>query len=186
MSKKYKYQNPQVIYFSTCTVMGWVDVFTKDIYRDVIIDSLRYCRKHKGLEVIGYVIMSNHIHLLIRSEGKNLLSETMRDFKRHTARQIMLRIESDLSFGYESRKNWMLRLFSFYGMRKGNTPKYHFWQEGDHPKEIQDEDMLYQKLEYIHLTPVRGGWVCQPEDFRYSSAGYYQGFVSDILEVRAV
>ncbi len=61
-------------------------------YRDIIIESLKYCQKHKGLEIHAFVIMLNHIHLLARS-SKESLSDTIRDFKRHKSKQVDRAIE---------------------------------------------------------------------------------------------
>jgi len=52
------------LYYLTFSNCRWVDVFTRKIYRDIVIESFAYCQKHKGLELFAYVIMSNHIHLL--------------------------------------------------------------------------------------------------------------------------
>ncbi len=51
--------------------------------------------------------------------------------------------------------------------------EYQFWQEGSHPEMIQDENMMWQKLEYIHNNPVKRGYVDEPTHWRYSSARNY-------------
>ena len=57
-------------------------------YRDVIIEALKYCKEHKGLILYGYVIMSNHIHLIIQSK-ESKLSDLVRDFKKFTSKNIL-------------------------------------------------------------------------------------------------
>ena len=75
------------MYFLTITVVGWIDVFTRQSYRDFVIDSLKYCQHSKGLNIYAYVIMSNHLHMIVHSpEGK--LSDIIRDFKKFTSRKI--------------------------------------------------------------------------------------------------
>ncbi|WP_306565769.1 transposase [Flavobacterium lindanitolerans] len=75
-------------HFITATLVDWIDVFTRKNYRDCIIDCLDFCIKNKGMTVYGFVIMSNHIHLIIHSkEGK--LSDLIRDFKKFTAKTIL-------------------------------------------------------------------------------------------------
>jgi REP element-mobilizing transposase RayT len=67
--------------------------FTRQTYRDIIIESLDYCIKNKGMILYGYVILSNHIHLILQSEeGK--LSDLIRDFKKFTAKSILEKIQN--------------------------------------------------------------------------------------------
>jgi len=69
-------------------------VFTRKSYKDVIIDCLDFCIKNKGMILYGYVIMSNHIHLIIQSrDGK--LSDLIRDFKKFTAKRILNKIQEE-------------------------------------------------------------------------------------------
>jgi hypothetical protein len=60
MSVKYKIRDQHGLNYLTCTICGWVDLFTRAEYRDIVLDSWRYCTEHKGLQIWGYVIMSNH------------------------------------------------------------------------------------------------------------------------------
>jgi REP element-mobilizing transposase RayT len=61
----YQIKNQTGLYFLTLQVVGWVDIFTRQSYRDIIIDSFVFCRKSKGLKVYAYVIMSNHVHCIV-------------------------------------------------------------------------------------------------------------------------
>ncbi len=79
-------------YFVTFTVHQWVDVFTRNDYKDILIDSLKHCQKEKGLLIYEWVIMTNHIHLILSSEG-DPLSDIIRDFKKYTSRKIIDAIE---------------------------------------------------------------------------------------------
>ena len=102
-------------YFVTFTVVEWIDIFTRPIYRDILVASLNYCIKHKGLVVYGWVIMSNHIHLIISTKTyQENISEIIRDFKKFTSGEIVWAISSDR----ESRREWMLSLMS-QEIRKG-------------------------------------------------------------------
>ncbi len=85
MKEGYTIKYQEIPHFITCTVVDWIDVFTKKVYKDIVIASLDYCIKEKGMILYGYVIMSNHIHLMIQSkEGK--LSDLIRDFKKITSK----------------------------------------------------------------------------------------------------
>lgn len=99
MSTGYKIAEKDGLYYLTFQIVGWVDLFTRKIYRDIAIDSFKYCQQNKGLSLFAYVIMSNHIHFLAQSES-NDLSGTIRDFKNYTSKKI-LEVIND---GIESRK----------------------------------------------------------------------------------
>ncbi len=58
----YRIGDQNALHYITVTNVEWVDIFTKRRYKDIIIESLKYCREQKGLELYGYVIMTNHIH----------------------------------------------------------------------------------------------------------------------------
>ena len=77
MTTGYRIEKASNTYFLTFTVVDWVDVFTRKIYRDIVIDSFTYCRNFKGLQVWAYVIMSNHFHLALETAEPNL-SEGMK------------------------------------------------------------------------------------------------------------
>jgi putative transposase len=165
MGFAYRISEQSGVYFITCTVSRWVDVYSRSLYADIVVDSLRYCQLHKGLKIYGWVIMTNHIHLIVSSEVPHRLSDVLRDFKKFTASKILDRIKSST---WESRKAWMIWLFN----RGGNQ---RFWKPGFHPKEIHTQAFFEQKLEYIHLNPVRAGLVDTPEAWRYSSARDFAG-----------
>lgn len=155
-------------HFITATVVDWVDVFSRKAYRNCIIESLDFCIKNKGMILYGFVIMSNHIHLIIQSD-KNKLSDLIRDFKKFTAKTILHKIETEP----ESRADWMLKRFEFACKSHSRNEKYQFWQYGNHPEEIFSEKFFWSKLDYIHLNPVRAGIVVKASHYLYSSASNY-------------
>ena len=87
MAIAYQIRNQEGLYFLTFQIVGWVDIFTRKCYRDIMIDSLAYCRKNKGLELYAYVNRTNHVHLIVRS-SKGDLSGLVRDLKKYTSKQI--------------------------------------------------------------------------------------------------
>jgi REP element-mobilizing transposase RayT len=102
MSTGYQISEQDELYYVTFQIVRWVDIFTRQVYRDIVIDSLKFCQQHKGLEIYAFVIMSNHIHLLIRSQEARL-SDTIRVFKSFTAKKILEAINTES----ESRKEWI-------------------------------------------------------------------------------
>jgi putative transposase len=95
MSRKYKIRDQDKLYFVTFTVIGWLDVFIRKGYRDIFLDSLKYCQQHKGLEVCAYCIMSSHIHLIIGRHGDPALEAIIRDLKKFTASAVIKAIKNN-------------------------------------------------------------------------------------------
>jgi len=157
--------------FLTMTIVGWIDVFSRPVYRDIIIESLDYCRKHKGLIIVAYVIMSNHVHLIAQAEESSDqgLSEILRDFKKFTSKKILSAIKTQA----ESRREWMLRLFKYYAKYNTNNREYQFWIQNNHPTALWHPEVVWQKIDYIHKNPVRAKIVGEPEHYLYSSASNY-------------
>lgn len=177
MTAGYRIGNQSAAYFLTFTVVDWVDVFTRKCYRDLIIDSLGYCRKFKGLRIWAYVIMSNHMHVIFSADNDNL-PDVLRDFKRHTASKIMKAINEN----NESRRDWMLKRFEFSARSNLRNGDRQFWQHDNHAMQLESDKFLAQKLNYIHLNPVRAGLVRNSEDWIYSSASNYS-CKDSILEI---
>lgn len=173
MPTGYQIQDPAAPYFLTLQVVDWVDAFTRKAYRDIVLESLTYCRQHKGLDVYGYVVMSNHIHLMVRAKQENL-PDVLRDFKKFTASRILKLIAES---GTESRKDWMLKRFEFAAQRHVRNSTYQFWTHENHAVEIISNKFIDQKLNYIHENPVRAGWVEEAQEYLYSSARNYGGRV---------
>ncbi|CAM3948852.1 transposase [Mucilaginibacter galii] len=171
MSRNYKFHHPGNPHFVTITTVNWIDVFTRIVYKDILIDSLKYCIRNKGLQVHAWVIMSNHVHLII-SPTAQTLPEIMRDLKRHTAKTLLNAIADHPQ---ESRKEWMLWHFKRAGQHNPNNEDYQFWQQGSHPIELWSNEVMQQKLDYLHNNPVTAGWVDEPHHYLYSSARDYVG-----------
>jgi len=168
MSTGYQIEDQSALYYLTLQVVDWIDVFTRQIYRDIVIDSLKYCQQKKGLQIFGYVIMSNHIHLIANSPDGHL-SETLRDFKKFTARTIISAIKE----GNESRRDWMLNRFEFNAKQHSRNENYQLWTHENHAVILYSNDFIQEKLEYLHNNPVRARIVEKPEEYLYSSARNY-------------
>ena len=169
----YKIRNQQAIHFITFAVINWIDVFTRKEYKDIILDSLRHCKKEKGLSIYSWVIMSNHIHFILSAKEGYELSNILRDFKKYSSDKVIKAIEQNTE---ESRKDWMLKLFKLAGKKNPRNSCYQFWQQDNHPIELNSNYLVDQKLEYIHNNPVKAGIVEKAEDYLYSSAiDYYTG-----------
>jgi len=169
MSDKYKISDAFSAHFITMTISEWVDVFSRNKQKLAMIDSLNYCRENKGLTIFAYVIMPNHIHMICRADGEIGLSDILRDFKTHTSKKIIKLIQEEP----ESRRKWMLEIFSKACSHLRSKQKFKVWQNGNQAKEIFSAAFFYEKLEYIHNNPVEELIVENPEDYMFSSARNY-------------
>ena len=117
------------------------------------------------MRLFGYVILENHLHFIAAAER---LSDEVGDFKSFTARKIIDHLQ-------ERRERTLLRqLVAEKDPLRVDRP-YQLWQEGSHPEQITSDEMMVQKLEYIHNNPVKRGYVDDPAHWRYSSARNYLG-----------
>jgi putative transposase len=169
MSEKYKIHDHEKAYFVTMTVTGWIDVFSRKSYKLKIVESLTYCQKNKGLEIFGWCLMSNHLHMIVKAVGHQTLPEIHRDFKKFTSKAIIKMINEQP----ESRREWMLKQFEYRGKLLKRIKNYKFWQDGNHAEIIFSPEIFYQKLDYIHNNPVKDMIVSVPEEYIFSSARNY-------------
>lgn len=164
----YKIRDQFGLFFMTFTVVDWMDLFSRKLYRDILIKNLMHCRLHKDLLVEAYVIMTNHMHVIWQSKpGK--LSDTLRDYKSFCTKELIEAIENSP----ERRKDWLLRAFKFHAKGTNQNKDYKVWTNDNHPEQIFSEKFMRTKLDYIHDNPVRACWVEGPEDYLYSSASNY-------------
>ncbi|MFC2110814.1 transposase [Bacteroidota bacterium] len=146
MSRKYKFINPDGIYFVSFAVQEWVDVFRRNEYKEILIENLDYCQKNKVLEIFAWCIMTNHVHLIIRAEEGYLLQDILRDYKKFTSKAVIKAIKENTR---ESRREeWLLNHFT---TSEGNR----FWRADNKPIELWSIAVIKQKLNYTHQNPVK-------------------------------
>lgn len=180
MSTGYQIKEQGGSYYLTLQIVEWIDLFSRIDYRDIVIDNLKYCQQHKGLVVYAYVIMSNHIHLIVQAESNNL-SAVIRDFKSYTSKCLLKQIIE----GNESRREWLLLLFNKAAQKHKRNSKYQVFTHENHAVELYSDKFIDQKLEYIHENPVRAGIVKEPEEYIYCSASNY-ALQSSIMDVEII
>ncbi len=150
-------------YFMTLTIVGWLPVFTRPEAVDILYDSWRYLRRECEFSLFGYVILENHVHVIAKAPE---LPTVVQRFKSYTARQIVDLLKRRAA-------HVLLRQLRANKLHHKSQSEYQVWQEGSQPKQIQNEEMMWQKLEYIHDNPVNRGYVDDPLHWRYSSARNY-------------
>ena len=168
---RYKFTNPALPHFMTCTVLHWIPVFTRPPTVEILLNTLRFLIDD-GMKLYAYVILENHLHLIAQSQQ---LDRDIARFKSYTAKNL-------INYLAENNVKVILEQLAFYKKAHKDDRSYQFWQEGVHPEWIQNEEMMRQKVEYIHQNPVKRGYVDLAEHWRYSSARNYQG-MSGLLAI---
>ncbi|HUM46094.1 MAG TPA: transposase [Chitinophagales bacterium] len=172
MGFKYEASNPEGIHFTTSTIVQWIDLFTRRELQEVVIDSLKYCQREKGLIIFAWSLMPSHLHMISTTNQSTItLPDIMRDFKKHTSKALVKTIDEI----NESRQDWLMSAFEFAGRINRKIKDYKVWQDGYHPEEIITQPFLDQKLNYIHYNAVEAGFVAEPHHYALSSAIDYAG-----------
>ena len=167
MSRKYRILDPDGLYFVSFAIVGWVDLLTRREYKDVVLESLKHCQAEKGLLIYEWVIMTSHVHLLVKADGTSGLSDILRDLKKYTSKQLINALEHHPQ---ESRREWLLKMFREAGERNSNNTTYQVWQQHNKPLLLERTEEIDRVTDYIRENPVVEGYVASPEDYLYSSA----------------
>ena len=173
MRSRYKYFHDLSPYFVTCTIVNWIPVFTSPQMFEIVTGSLHFLRNDGSLKLYAYVVLKNHLHMIVASED---LSRSIGRFKSYTARKI-------IDAAKIGNNAWLLKQLEDEKKNYKDDRMHQLWQEGYHPQRIQSEKMLMQKIEYIHYNPVRRGYVDDPANWVYSSARNYLKDGKSILEI---
>lgn len=124
--------------------------------------------------------MNNHVHLIAAAQEGYNLPGILRDLKKYTSKMLLDKIKNNQQ---ESRRKWMLWLFTSADKRNSNNTHYQFWQQDNRPIELSTNEIMDQRLDYIHDNPVKEGLVYEPEHYIYSSALDYSGG-KGLLEIK--
>lgn len=175
MPHRFKVHDPAYPHFITSTVLHWIPVFCRSDYFEVLVDSFRHCIANRGLLVHAFVLMPNHFHAICSQMDGDLVG-VIRDIKRYTSHQLTQMLERD------GRNVWLRAM----QRAASDGAKARLWDEGFHPEQIHSEGFRQQKIDYIHANPVRAGYVEQPQDWKYSSAGLYYEDRKPVIPVEAI
>jgi putative transposase len=160
MRSRYCINKEDAAHFITSTIVEWLPVFTTSACCDILVRSFEYCRQHKGLRVHAWVILDSHFHAVVSGPQ---LARTLADFKKFTARQVLEQLKLE-------GRDWLLNQLAYFCAAHKRDSGHQVWQEGVHPQSISSDEMMLQKLEYLHNNPVKRGLVASPEHWVYSSA----------------
>lgn len=148
--------------FFTATNLEWKKLLQPDKYKDIVISSMRFLVKDKRAKFFSFVIMENHIHLIWQILPNNDPEAVQRDFLKYTAQ----RIKKDLELNHPD-------VLAQYKV-DAKDRMYQFWERNPLSVELRSHSVFIQKLEYIHWNPVKAGFCTLPEEYKYSSAMFYE------------
>lgn len=169
---RYVITEPDKPHFLTCTVVEWLPVFTRREAVQILLETWAYQRAHNGLQLYGYVILENHVHFVAQAPR---LDKCLYSFKSFTAARLIELLQTNGA-------KYLLNRLRLAKLAHRPDREYQFWQEGSHAEMVFSESVMREKLEYIHLNPVKRGYVDAPEHWRYSSARNYLGQVG-LIEI---
>ena len=159
--------DPANLYFITTTTVHRAQLLNPDTNKQIIIDSLSFMRLKKWISLYAFVVMPNHIHLIVRFLGSYNLSDVMREFKKHTSKQIIHHAQAG--------NNQKLLSYLEKAAETIKDQHYKFWEDGYDARDVFTMPFLQQKMDYLHNNPCQPHWrlVDQPEDYVWSSACFY-------------
>ena len=169
---RYRFGEDHYPHFMTATVVAWLPVFSCPRFAEIVLDSWRFLQTNRNIKILAFVVMENHLHWIAAGPE---LGQRVGEFKSFTAKSIVAEMKM-------RRYETLLQELSFYKLSHKLDQNYQLWQEGSHPQVIESDEIMWQKIEYIHNNPLRRGYVSDPLHWRYSSAGCYAG-QAGLLEV---
>lgn len=159
--------NNNCIEFFTATCLNWQNLLEPDKYKSILIDSFQYLTREEKIWLYGFVLMPNHIHLIWRKQDKWINSNIQQQFLKYTAQMIK----------FDLLEKNPSELEKYKSTQKDRV--YHFWERRPYSSRMLRRDVLEQKLEYIHLNPVKKCIVVKEEDYLFSSSRFYRGLGDD-------
>jgi REP element-mobilizing transposase RayT len=162
------------IFFWTATINKWQKLLERDEYKNVVINSLEYLSEANKIDVFGFVIMPNHIHLIWRINEMNGKETTPGSFLKYTAHEFKKALNKESGNKIDSYKV------------KAANKQYEFWQRDSLAVHLYTREVAYQKLDYIHYNPCTDYWLLAKDicDYKYSSAKYYEMGVKEFSFIK--
>ena len=155
------------LYFVTTSAVQRAHLLRRDVMKRIVADSLDYIRSHQWISLYAFVVMPNHVHLVCRFLAGHVLSDVMRDFKKHVAKQIIRH--------YQAERNDRALACLRQAAELLRDQEYKVWEEGYDARDVFSAGFLKQKIEYVHENPCQPHWALaeRPEDCPWSSARFY-------------
>lgn len=168
-------------YFLTLETVDIVDVFTRPVYKQIVVHTLNHFIDNKGLIVYGWCLMTSRLYLIAQAEKNLLLGDIRKGFKQFTSEKIIETIHTEPA----EKQNWMLPRFEKATGLFNKQKKHECWKKIKEPVlvDMRKPEMMAEHLEFIHNVPVKERFVQFPADFYYSSARDYIDGVKGLVKV---
>lgn len=159
--------NPDNLYFITTTAVNRSHLFRRAVIKRIIVDSIDYMRVQQWLKLHVFVVMPNHVHLVVRFLHDHTLSSCIREFKKHTARHIVRQ--------YQAEANREVLAILEGAAKQIQNQRFKVWEDGYDARDVFSLVFLRQKAAYCHNNPCQPHWalVDQPDQYPWSSARRY-------------
>jgi putative transposase len=148
--------------FTTVTCLEWKPLLADDCHKDIIVDSLKFLTEKERATIYAFVIMKNHFHLIWQPTLNHAKADVQRDFLKYTAQMILKRFRNNESSYTECL------------VVDAKDRKRQVWERNALSIELWSRATFMQKLNYIHNNPVKARLCKMPEEYKYSSARFYQ------------
>lgn len=169
--------DPSNLYFITTTAVRRLHLFHRDVIKRLLVDTLDCMHLRGRFKLYAFVIMPNHVHLIIQCNAEDPFSDVMRDFKKHVADRLLRQLEN------EDNQPALARLAAL--VIRSKRQRYVVWEEGYLAKAVFTPAFLRQKMNYTHSNPCQPHWLLaeSPEDYIWSSARFYLNDTRAIIPV---
>ena len=155
-----RYYGQKHLHFVTCSCYRRLPLLQSARAKNVLMKALAQVRDRYGFALAGYVVMPEHIHLLMGEPQRGTPSTVMQVLKQKVSRR--LRRRRHISGG-------QLRIR--FGRSTDALPR--FWQLRFHDFNVWSHKKRVEKLQYMHFNPVKRGLVVHPKDWPRSSFSFY-------------
>jgi putative transposase len=175
--------NPEHLYFVTTKAVDYTHLFKRDVVKRLLADTLDHMQLWRDITLYAFVIMPNHLHLIIQCPPHKPLKDCVRDYKKHVSDRLIRQ--------YRAEDNQSALDFLASRVTRPDRQTYKVWEDGYVAKDVFSPEFLRQKVEYIHNNPCQPHWslAAQPAEYVWSSARFYltdQPAVIPVQDARAL
>ncbi|HEV7642515.1 MAG TPA: transposase [Pyrinomonadaceae bacterium] len=151
-------------YYLTSVAHNRLLVFQTDKIKEIVCKALDEARDSAHILIFAYVVMPDHIHLI--TDGVRSIAEVLRFTNGIIAKRVI---------DYLKENNFESSLAKLRRQEGERRHKYSLFEHHPNAFRITGEETFMQKVNYIHLNPVRAGFAESPDDYLYSSSRLWQG-----------